>query len=142
MRTGQRIEARDTETAEAVFQVTDSESFPFDGFESAMPVSKRRSKLAYQGDLRGEGILEEICVHFTDDHMTMTGLQQISGYLGKHSGTFLLNHTAHLRQGILTGKHVVVPGSATGGLKGLRGKLSYQTRETEKILITFQYYFA
>ena len=142
MRPGQRIKARVTQTAEAGFKITRHEQFPFEGVPAGFQLTKGRYVLAYEGDLRGEGILEELKVHFTDTHAAMTGLQQVTGRLGDYSGTFVLNYTAHFRKGLLTARQIVVPGSATGGLKSLRGEMFYHSKPAEKTAVTFNYYFA
>jgi hypothetical protein len=98
--------------------------------------------LAYQGDLQGEGILEELKVHFSDKRAAMYGLLRITGRLGELSGSFVLKHTGRFVNGIVSSKQTVVPGSATGRLKGLRGEMSLQSASAKEFPILFRYYFA
>lgn len=141
MRTGQRIHLRETQQVEVVFRVTRSEESAFEG-GGGLRLTRRRTVLVYEGGLQGEGVLEEFVAHFSDHSATMTGLQQVTGRLCGHQGTFVLNATSRLRNGVLWARHIVMPGSATGGLKGLRGKMTFHTEAGGITPAVFDYYFA
>ena len=98
--------------------------------------------LAYQGDLRGEGILEELKVHFPGKRAVFYGLQRFTGHLGELSGSFILKHEGQWINGTVNSKQTVVPGSATDGLKGLRGEMFLQTASAQEFPVTFHYRFA
>ena len=51
-------------------------------------------------------------------------MEKFTGKLDGHSGTFVLEHSATMEQGSTTGwSIVVVPGSGTGELTGIKGKM-------------------
>jgi hypothetical protein len=51
-------------------------------------------------------------------------MEKVTGKLNGHSGTFVLEHSATMEQGSTTSwSIVVVPGSGTGGLTGISGKM-------------------
>lgn len=143
MRTGQRINARAEHTAEANMRVKTRSQSPFGVTGEGKPeIIKCTCELVYEGDLHGTGLLEEYQIRFPDGNITMHGLQQFTGTLGDLSGTFALHVNAKLKHGVYSSRQIVVPGSATDGLRGLRGKMSAHTADSEIIPVHFLYYFA
>ena len=136
------MDRRLDQTAEAVFQITEAEETPFSESENGPKLTKGNFVLAYQGELRGEGILEELKVHFTGKRAAIYGLQRITGHLGDLSGSFVLKHEGRFANGIVSVKQTVVPGSATGDLKGLRGEINLRSAFAKEFPITFHYHFA
>ncbi|MBI3306330.1 MAG: DUF3224 domain-containing protein [Candidatus Omnitrophica bacterium] len=136
------MDQRLDQTAKATFQITKSEEIPFSEFENGPKLTRGNFVLSYQGDLRGEGILEELKVHFTPKRSSMYGLQRVTGQLGDLSGSFVLKHEGRLANGIVSVKQTVVPGSATGSLKGLRGQINLRSASAKEFPITFHYHFA
>ena len=130
------------EKADATFQIKKAEEITFSEVFGGPKLTKGSFVLTYQGDLRGEGILEELKVHFTEKRAEIYGLQRITGQLGDLSGSFVLKHTGRFANGVVTTKQTVVPGSATGGLKGLRGEIKFKTGPAKEFPITFHYHFA
>ena len=130
------------QTARAIFQIKSAEETPFSEAPGAPKLSRGHYVLAYQGDLRGEGILEELKVQFSEKRASMSGLQRFTGELGDLSGTFAMSHTGKFINGVVTAKCTVIPASATGGLKGLRGEMTLQAIPGKEFTLTFHYRFA
>ena len=130
------------QTANATFQIKSREEIPFDETAGGPKLTKGHFVLTYQGDLRGEGILEELKVHFTAKRASIYGLQRITGQLGNLCGSFVLKHIGSYSNGVVSLKMTVVPGSATGELKGLRGEINLKTAAAEEFPILFHYCFA
>jgi len=128
--------------ARAVFQIKSGEETSFSDVPGGPKLTHGHFVMAYQGDLRGVGILEELKVHFSDKRAAMSGLQRFTGELGDLSGSFALSHTGKFINGIVTAKSTVVPASATGGLKGLRGEMNLQAVPGKEFSLTFHYRFA
>ncbi len=128
--------------AAATCQIKKQEEVTFSEVPRGPKLTKASFVLAYQGELQGEGILEELKVHFSDKRAAMYGLLRITGCLGELSGSFVLRHTGRLVNGVVLSKQTVVPGSATGRLKGLRGEMSLQSVSAKEFPILFRYYFA
>ena len=131
-----------TETAVAAFQIKKAEEISFSEVYGGPKLTKGTFVLTYQGDLRGEGILEELKVHFTDKRAAIYGLQRVTGQLGDLTGSFVLKHAGRFMNGIILSKLTVVPGSGTDGLKGLRGEISLQAGPGSEFPFTFHYHFA
>jgi hypothetical protein len=130
------------ETAHATFKIKSAQEIPFSEVHGGPKLTKGSFVLTYQGDLRGEGVLEELKVHFTEKRVAIYGLQRVTGQLGELSGTFVLKHTGRLMNSIVRAKLTVVPGSGTGALKGLRGEIDLASGPAVEFPITFNYHFA
>ncbi len=130
------------QTANATFQVKSGEEIPFSEAAGGSKLTKGHFTLVYQGDLQGEGILEELKVHFTSKRADIYGLQRFTGQLGNLSGSFVLKHAGRFANGVVNVKQTVVPGSATEELKGLRGEINFQSAAAKEFPVTFHYRFA
>jgi hypothetical protein len=115
---------------------------PFAETKTGPALTKASYVLTYRGGLEGEGILEELKVHFTENRAEMYGVQRFTGTLGGQSGSFVLTHRGRFMQGEAAVKMIVVPGSATEGLKGLRGQMTLRSGKALEFPVTFHYHFA
>lgn len=75
----------------------------------------------FTGDIEGEGQVEYLMMYRSDGSATFVGLERISGRIGGKSGTFVLQRLGVFEGGQAKESYSVVPGSATGELRGLRG---------------------
>ena len=75
----------------------------------------------FTGDIEGEGQVEYLMMYRSDGSATFVGLERISGRIGGKSGTFVLQRLGVFEDGQAKESYSVVPGSATGELRGLRG---------------------
>lgn len=130
------------QTATAIFQIKSWQETPFSEAPDGPKLTKGSFVLTYQGDLQGEGILEELKVHFPGKCAVFYGLQRVTGHLGNRSGSFILKHTGRFVNGTVSSKQTVVPGSGTDGLKGLRGEMNLRAATAQEFPVTFQYHFA
>ena len=130
------------QTANATLQIKSMEEVPFGEVPGELKLSKGSFVLAYAGDLQGEGILEELKVHFNAKNAVMQGLQRFTGKLDDKSGSFVLQHEGRFVNGVVSSKMTVVPTSGTDGLKGLRGRMKLQSVSAESFAVTFTYHFA
>ncbi len=130
------------QTARAVFKIKSWEEIPFSESTNGPKLTKGHFVLAYDGDLQGEGILEELKVYFTPKRAEIYGLQRFTGRLGDLSGSFVLKHAGRFANGIVYIKMTVVPGSGTDALKGLRGEIRLKSASAPEFPITFNYHFA
>lgn len=134
---------REELSVSAAFKIQSFEEFPFTENPQGPRLSRGRFVLAYSGEMEGEGILEELKVHFGTKSASMLGLLHFTGRVGELSGSFVLNHNGTFRNGVVNSKQIVVPGSASGGLKGLRGEINLCPAESSEVFpVKFDYYFA
>ena len=70
----------------------------------------------------GEGHVEYLMMYGADGSATFVGLERIVGNLAGKSGSFVLQRTGRFENGMAKESYVVIPGSGTGELRGLRGE--------------------
>jgi hypothetical protein len=75
----------------------------------------------YTGDIEGEGQVEYLMMYRDDGSATFVGLERVVGRMGGKTGTFVLQRTGVFEGGLAKESYSVIPGSATGDLRGLRG---------------------
>jgi uncharacterized protein DUF3224 len=76
---------------------------------------------AFTGDIAGEGNVEYLMMYRSDGSATFLGLERISGQIGGKTGSFVLQRIGVFEGGQAKESYSVVPGSATGDLRGLVG---------------------
>lgn len=115
-------------TAAAVFRIARAEETTFAEAAEGPRLTKSSAVLVYEGEIRGEGLFEELKVHFAAGRSSTYGLQRFTGEIGGFSGSVVLHGTGRLRTPGGRVKLAVVPGSGTQGLKGLRGEMKLDFR--------------
>jgi len=75
----------------------------------------------FTGDIEGEGHVEYLMMYRSDGSATFVGLERIDGRIGAKTGSFVLQRTGAFEGGLAKETFSVVPGSATGDLRGLVG---------------------
>lgn len=128
--------------AQSVLKIKSFQEIPFAEADAGPKLTKGSFVIGYTGDLEGEGILEEQKVHFTTKRAEIYGTQRFTGRLLDRAGSFVLTHRGRFMNGLVIVKMTVVPGSATAGLKGLRGEIRLRSGQAEVFPVTFHYYFA
>ena len=76
---------------------------------------------AYTGDIEGEGQIEYLMMYRSDASATFVGLERVAGRIGDKTGTFVLQRAGAFESGQAKESNSVIPGSATGDLRGLLG---------------------
>jgi uncharacterized protein DUF3224 len=76
----------------------------------------------YTGDIEGEGQVEYLMMYRSDGSASFVGLERVVGRLSGRSGTFVLQRTGVFEGGQAKEAYVVVSGSGTEELRGLRGE--------------------
>ncbi|MGH2598657.1 MAG: DUF3224 domain-containing protein, partial [Dehalococcoidia bacterium] len=69
------------------------------------------------------------------------GLEHVAGRLGDRSGSFGLQHGGTVEDGAAKGRWLVLPGSGTGDLRGLRGEGGYVATHEQPTPFTLDYGF-
>jgi Protein of unknown function (DUF3224) len=80
----------------------------------------------FSGDIEGEGVAVFLQTARSEDEASFVGVERVSGRIGDKSGTFVLQDQGTLRDKVVSGTWVVVPGSGTGELQGLRGEGGFE----------------
>jgi uncharacterized protein DUF3224 len=127
--------------ATARFEVENWDEKAYDEPGSGPKLTRASVTKAFAGDVEGESELEYLMVYRDDKHASFVGIERIVGRLGDRSGSFVLQHVGEFEGGSATADIVVVPGSGTGELSGLRGEGHFDAPqgEPESWSITLDY---
>jgi len=123
----------------ANFEITTWDETTYDEPADGPKLTRVTVKKRFSGDLRGESTAELLTTQGEDGSAGYLASERVEGALVGLSGTFVLNHGGTVRHE--TPVHwygVVVPGSGTGELRGLRGDAVYQHGASGAIL-TLEY---
>jgi len=76
----------------------------------------------FTGGIEGEGSVQYLMMYREDGSATFVGLERFVGRIDGKAGSFVLQRTGAFEGGLAKESYSVVPGSATGELRGLRGE--------------------
>ncbi len=113
------------------FQSNNWEEKPYSEGERGQKLSQVTVRSIFSGDVVGEGTLAYLLFYQTESAGTFIGLERFVGSLGGRSGSFVLQHNGTFEGANVQGKVLVLPGSGTGELSGLRGEGSFTARHGE-----------
>ena len=108
-------------SAAARFTIKSWEEKPYSEGEGIPKMTRASVVKAFTGDIDAEGRVEYVMMYRSDGSATFVGLERITGRLGNKSGSFVLERTGVFEGGQAKESYSVVPGSATGDLRGLVG---------------------
>ena len=112
-----------TTHASGTFEVKLSPQSPDDKAEGAT-VGRFSLDKKFQGDLEATSKGEMLAVSTTiQGSAGYVAMEQVTGTLNGHTGTFALQHTGTMNRGVPQLSVTVVPDSGTGQLVGLAGKM-------------------
>jgi hypothetical protein len=86
--------------------------------------------LTFEGDLEASCESQALMAYAEDGAASYVGMQQVAGTLGGHKGTFMMEWSGTYSDNVARVRWTVVPGTATGGLKGLTGEGGYEAGQT------------
>ena len=109
-------------TAKAHFKITKWEEEPYSAGTGIPKLTSASVTKTLTGDIEGDGHVEYLMVYVADNHATLVGMERVTGMLEGKSGTFVLRRTGVYENGEAKETYIVVPGSGTGELRGLKGE--------------------
>lgn len=110
------------QTAHARFAITNWDEKPYSEGLDLPKLTRARVTRSFTGDIEGEGEVEYLMMYRRDGSAAFVGLERVSGRIGGRSGTFVLQRAGVFEDGQATESYSVIPGSATGQLRELRGE--------------------
>jgi hypothetical protein len=110
------------QTAKARFAIKSWDEKPYSEGPDLPKLTRASVRKTFTGDIEGEGQVEYLMMYRGDGTATFVGLERVTGRFGARSGTFVLQRTGVFEGGQAKESYVVVPGSATGQLRGLQGE--------------------
>jgi hypothetical protein len=96
------------------------DSKPYDEC-GGLSVSEVQVLEEFRGEFAGTGTARFLMVSRADGNAQFTGMERFVGKVGESSGSFLMQNSGTLKDGVVTSEWHVIPGSGTGELSGLRG---------------------
>ncbi|WP_455221016.1 DUF3224 domain-containing protein [Kaarinaea lacus] len=93
----------------------------------------------YTGEISGEGKLEYLMAYQTDGSAVFTGFERVIGTVGGKTGSFVFQHSGNYRNGEMTQESVILPGSGTGELAGIKGTGNITAGHQEEYPMSFSY---
>src|SRR5690349_18294911 len=110
------------QTANARFAIKGWDEKPYNEGQDLPKLSRASVNKTYSGDITGEGQVEYLMMYRSDGTATFVGLERIVGRIGGKSGSFVLQRTGVFEGGQAKESYSVIPGSATGELRGIVGE--------------------
>ncbi len=95
----------------------------------------------FSGDIEGEGVAVFLQTARSEDEASFVGVERVRGRIGDKSGTFVLQDQGTLRDKVVSGTWLVVPGSGTGELQGLRGEGGFEAKLGQGADIRLDHWF-
>jgi hypothetical protein len=108
--------------AQSRFAIKSWDEKPYDEGQNLPKLTRAAVRKTLTGDIVGEGQVEYLMMYRNDGSATFVGLERVVGQLAGRSGSFVLQRTGTFENGVAKESYVVVPGSATEELRGLRGE--------------------
>ena len=108
-------------TANARFAIKNWDEKPYSEGNGLPKLTRASVKKTFTGDIEGEGQVEYLMMYRSDGSATFVGLERVVGRIGGKSGTFVLQRLGEFEGGQAKESYSIIPGSATGDLRGLRG---------------------
>src|SRR5687768_4618027 len=110
------------ETAESRFTIKNWDEKAYSEGQDLPKLTRASITKTFTGDIEGEGQVEYLLMYRSDGSATFVGLERVIGRIGARSGTFVLQRTGVFEGGQAKESYSVIPGSATGQLRGLWGE--------------------
>jgi hypothetical protein len=109
------------QSASARFAINSWDEKPYSEGENLPKLTRASVTKAYTGDIVGEGQVEYLMMYRGDGSATFVGLERVVGRIAGRSGSFVLQRTGVFEDGQAKESYSVIPGSASGELRGLLG---------------------
>lgn len=110
-----------TKRANARFAIKSWDEKPYSEGKELPKLTRASVVKTFTGDIEGEGQVEYLMMYRSDGSATFVGLERINGRIGDRNGSFVLQRTGVFENGQAKESYSVIPGSATGDLRGLEG---------------------
>ena len=114
-----------TMQAKGRFEIKNWDEKPYDEVEGEAKLTHAVVTVAYTGDIEGEGKVEFLMTYGEDSSASFISQERVTGRIGDRTGSFVLQGSGTYTGGMARSEFHVVPGSGSGGLRGLRGKGQY-----------------
>lgn len=127
------------ERASGDFEVKTWDEKPYEEIDGGGKLTRASVTQSLHGDFEGEATTEYLMYYREDGTASYVGLQRVVGRLGGRSGSFVFDVNGTFEGGVATGALLVVAGSGTGDLRGLRGQGRFGAPVGSSASVTLDY---
>ncbi|MCC6458368.1 MAG: DUF3224 domain-containing protein [Caldilineaceae bacterium] len=114
---------------------------PYDEFEGGRKLTRASVTQSFTGGIEGEGAVEYLMAYPNENSASYVGLQKVTGRLGGRAGSFVLQLSGSYDGEMARATWLVVVGSGTGELQGLRGEGDFRAPHGSQASYTLDYEF-
>ena len=108
--------------ASAQFAIKNWDEKPYSEGPDLPKLTRASVTKTFTGDIEGEGLVEYLMMYRSDGSATFVGLERFVGRIDGKTGSFVLQRSGAFEDGLAKESYSVIPGSATGELRGLQGE--------------------
>ena len=107
--------------ARSTFEVKSWDEHTLSDVDGRAKITRASVQFAYHGDLEGEGSVAYLMTYGENGSAAVIAMERVTGSLAGRTGTFVLQHQGSYADGTARGAFIIVDGSGTGALAGVRG---------------------
>jgi hypothetical protein len=113
-------------SATATFQIEGWDEDDIMETDDGAKVTRAKVSRSFEGDIEGASTVEWLMAYDEDGSATFVGIERIVGSIGGRTGTVVLRHVGAFDGQVAKADLLVVSGSGTGELRGVRGEGSFE----------------
>ena len=130
-----------TTRATGIFQITTWEEQTYQELGAGRKLTRASVTQCFSGDIEGVGTVEFLLMYPNSTCAYFAGMQRVVGTLNGRAGSFILQTNGTYVDGKAGADWFVVPGSATGDLRGLHGNGGFSPVAGTTVPVTLNYCF-
>lgn len=127
--------------ATGLFKITSWDEKPFAEVAGGGKLTRASVIKTYTGEIQGTGTLEYLMAYRLDGNADFFGYEHFVGRVGERTGSFVLQHQGVFVGGKAQETSVVMAGSGTGALAGVKGKSEFSAAHQQDYPVTLDYDF-
>jgi Protein of unknown function (DUF3224) len=113
-------------SATATFQIAGWDEDEIMQTDGSAKVTRATVSRTFEGDIEGTGTVEWLMAYDDGGSATFVGIERIVGSIVGRTGSVVLRHVGAFDGQMATADLLVVAGSGTGELRGVRGEGSFE----------------
>ena len=125
--------------ATSTFSLRQWDERPYDEADGSPKLTRASVLYGFDGEMSGEGRLEYLMTYLPDATARFLGYQRFVGRIGSRQGSFVFQHGGRFANNVASDTWVVVPGTGTGDLAGIRGQVEFSAGHQNSYEIIFEY---
>jgi hypothetical protein len=108
--------------ATATFEIKTWDEKPLNEVEGLPKLTRVSATRSFTGNIEGEGTAEYLMMYRDDSSASFVGLERVIGRVDNRRGSFVFQHSGDFEGGTAKATLLVIAGSGSGDLRGLRGE--------------------